>query len=54
MNKIKATIFDVDGVMIIPPEMFSRVYAEKYGVNPGHYRSFLSTIFRKHWLARRI
>jgi HAD superfamily hydrolase (TIGR01509 family) len=31
MTKFKVALFDVDGVLIIPPKLFSDIYCEKYG-----------------------
>lgn len=31
MSKYKAVLFDVDGVLILPPRPFSKIYCEKYG-----------------------
>lgn len=31
MNKYKAVLLDVDGVLVLPPRMFSEIYCEKYG-----------------------
>jgi len=33
MFSFKVAIFDVDGVLILPPKLFSDTYCEKYGVN---------------------
>lgn len=30
MSKYKAVLFDVDGVLILPPRPFSKIYCEKY------------------------
>jgi FMN phosphatase YigB (HAD superfamily) len=41
--KYKAVLFDVDGVLIIPPKLFSVQYCEKYGVNPDLQEQFYAT-----------
>ena len=33
MSKPRVALFDVDGVLILPPKLFSDVYCEKYGVD---------------------
>jgi HAD superfamily hydrolase (TIGR01509 family) len=33
MKPFKVALFDVDGVLILPPKLFSNIYCEKYGVN---------------------
>lgn len=33
MSKFKVVLFDVDGVLILPPRMFSEIYCEKYHRN---------------------
>ena len=42
-SKYKAVLFDVDGVLIVPPKLFSVQYCEKYGVNPKLQEQFYST-----------
>lgn len=32
MKDIEAVLFDVDGVLAVPPRMFSEIYSEEYGV----------------------
>ncbi|SRR6266550_6411696 len=33
MTPIKTVLFDADGVMILPPKMFSQLYCEEFGVD---------------------
>lgn len=33
MSKIDAVLFDVDGVLALPPRKFSEIYSEEYGVD---------------------
>jgi HAD superfamily hydrolase (TIGR01509 family) len=47
MSKYKVVLFDVDGVLILPPKLFSDIYAEKRGINPETLTPFyLSKEFR--------
>lgn len=32
-TKYKIVLFDVDGVLLLPPKLFSQQYCEKYGVD---------------------
>ncbi len=41
--KYKIVLFDVDGVLIIPPKLFSEQYCEKYGVDCELQEQFYST-----------
>jgi FMN phosphatase YigB (HAD superfamily) len=41
--KYKVVLFDVDGVLIIPPKLFSEQYCEKYGVNKELQEQFYYT-----------
>ena len=41
----KAALFDMDGVLNMFPDMFSRVYAEKMGLDPKPIEKF----FRNEW-----
>lgn len=40
MSKFKAVLFDVDGVLILPPRMFSEIYCEKYGKDLSRLEPF--------------
>lgn len=31
MNKLKTLLLDVDGVLILPPRLYSEIYCAKYG-----------------------
>jgi putative hydrolase of the HAD superfamily len=42
-SRYKAVLFDVDGVLIIPPKLFSVRYCEKYGVNAELQEQFYAT-----------
>lgn len=43
MSRHKLALFDVDGVLIIPPKLFSEQYCKKYGVDPERQRQFYAT-----------
>lgn len=43
MNKYKVALFDVDGVLIIPPRLFSEQYCEHYNVDPVTQGQFYAT-----------
>lgn len=43
MNKYKVALFDVDGVLLLPPKLFSQQYCEKYGVDPQKQGQFYVT-----------
>lgn len=43
MNRHKAVLFDVDGVLITPPKLFAEQYCEKYGIDPGEQVKFYAT-----------
>ncbi len=34
MSKHKVALFDVDGVLVLPPKLFGDIYCEKYGIDP--------------------
>jgi putative hydrolase of the HAD superfamily len=42
-SKYKAILFDVDGVLIIPPKLFSQQYCEKYKVDSKKQEQFYAT-----------
>lgn len=42
---IKAVFFDADGVLTVPEEFFSVVYAKSHGLDPESFRPF----FTKQW-----
>ena len=42
-SSYKVVLFDVDGVLIIPPKLFSQQYCEKYGVDPTQQERFYAT-----------
>lgn len=46
MNKIKAIIFDADGVVIESQKMFSVRYQEKYNISNDKMLAFFDTIFQ--------
>lgn len=52
MTRLKAILFDADGVMIIPGELFSRQYARQRGFDPQMLQPFLAALFGKPWKAR--
>ena len=41
--KYKVVLLDVDGVLIIPPKLFSQQYCEKFGKNEALLENFYST-----------
>jgi putative hydrolase of the HAD superfamily len=43
MSIYKVALFDVDGVLIIPPKLFSEQYCEQYGVDPDLQVQFYAT-----------
>ncbi len=43
MSKYKVALFDVDGVLIIPPKLFSEQYCENYGINLNEQVKFYAT-----------
>jgi len=43
MKSFRVALFDVDGVLVIPPELFSQQYCEKYGVDPALQTRFYAT-----------
>ena len=45
MNTIKAVIFDADGVIVKPPQLFSQFYAQKYGYDVGKFTAFFKGEF---------
>ena len=45
MNKIKAILFDADGVVTLPEEFFSQVYAKSRGLDPAPFEAFFKTQF---------
>jgi len=45
--KIEAVLFDADGVLILPEEVFSVVYAKSHGLSPAPFEQF----FRESWPA---
>lgn len=47
MNKISVALFDVDGVVVLPPKPFSVVYAEEHGLNPDLFKQFFTGDFVK-------
>lgn len=46
MNKVKAALFDVDGVLNNAPELFSHIYADKHGLEVEDFNHFFRTKFR--------
>ena len=44
---IKAVIFDVDGVIIVPYKIFSQRIVEEYGANPESFSQFFNEVFPK-------
>ena len=46
MNKIKAIIFDADGVVINSPEMFSIQYQKAFGISNDVMLPFFEGIFQ--------
>lgn len=47
MNEIQAALFDVDGVLINAPELFSHIYAKKYALNTADFDKFFTGDFLK-------
>lgn len=47
MSKAEAALFDVDGVLIDAPELFSHIYAKEYGLAVEDFNKFFSGEFRK-------
>lgn len=45
MSEVKAAIFDADGVLIMPEKLFSRQYAEEYGLDPDSFEAFFKCEF---------
>lgn len=45
MGEIKAALYDADGVVIVPQKLFSRQYAEKYGLDPASFQAFFTGEF---------
>ena len=43
--EVKAVLFDVDGVLTLPEEVFSVVYAKSHGLDPEPFEQF----FRNDW-----
>jgi putative hydrolase of the HAD superfamily len=43
MKRYKIALFDVDGVLIIPPSLFAEQYCREYGVDPTHQQQFYAT-----------
>lgn len=43
MNKYKVALFDVDGVLLLPPRLFSDIYSEKNGIDPAALIPFYSS-----------
>ncbi len=43
MRKHKVLLFDADGVLVLPPKLFSEVYCERYGVDPKKQEQFYVT-----------
>lgn len=46
MNKPKVAVFDADGVTVLAPEPFSRIYARQNGRNPDEMESFFAGPFQ--------
>ena len=44
---IRAVIFDADGVLILAPELFSRVYAAERGLDPQVIEPFFADAFQR-------
>jgi len=42
---IQAVLFDADGVIVVPPKLFSQVYAEEYGLDPATLQAFFTGEF---------
>jgi putative hydrolase of the HAD superfamily len=45
MTKMKAALFDADGVVIVPQKIFSKQYAQKYGLDPESFEGFFRGAF---------
>src|SRR5690242_10916855 len=45
MQQIKAILFDADGVLTLPEEFFSQVYARSRGLDPEPFETFFKTQF---------
>ena len=43
MSKYKVALFDVDGVLILAPKLFSKVYCEKNGLDPEALAPFYAS-----------
>jgi putative hydrolase of the HAD superfamily len=43
MEKHRVLLLDADGVLVMPPKLFSEVYCEKYGVDPEKQQRFYAT-----------
>lgn len=43
MSKYKVALFDVDGVLIVPPKLFSNIYAEKHGIDIKNLSPFFAS-----------
>ena len=43
MSKYKAVLLDVDGVLILPPRLYSEIYCEKYGKDLDQLTPFYKT-----------
>jgi putative hydrolase of the HAD superfamily len=43
MKKYRVLLLDADGVLVLPPKLFSEVYCEKYGVDADKQQQFYST-----------
>ena len=43
--KIEAVLFDADGVLILPEEVFSVVYAKSHGLSPAPFDQFFRESF---------
>ena len=53
-TKYKIVLFDVDGVLLLPPKLFSQQYCEKYGVDAELQGQFYSSQEFKDALYRKI
>jgi FMN phosphatase YigB (HAD superfamily) len=43
MKKHRVLLLDADGVLVLPPKLFSEVYCEKYGIDPEKQQQFYAT-----------
>lgn len=43
MNQYKILFLDVDGVLALPPKLFSDIYCEKYNIDPEKHQAFYSS-----------